>query len=171
MGFDPERGTIQPPAQQADRFARRARRRRRRSNPYYCVCITAARSRSPPCRPCGCRIASTPAARANSGRSSRHRSARPFRPGRARPGCGNPGHQTINRTRAAAALPSVMGGPGWDFIGAVSPPLLAAVHTPSTAARVPGPAPARACRGCPSRSGSAATTGSDRRRFYRAAAA
>jgi DNA-binding winged helix-turn-helix (wHTH) protein len=51
---------------------------------------TAAHSRSPPCRPCGCRIPSKQAARANPGRSSRNRSARPFRPDRAQPGGGNP---------------------------------------------------------------------------------
>ena len=52
-------------------------------------------------------------------------------------------HHTINRTREVA-LPGVVGGPGSDFTGAVSPPLLAAEHTPSTAVRVPGPAPALA---------------------------
>jgi hypothetical protein len=61
---------------------------------------------------------------------------------------GRSGHHTISRTRTAAALPSVIGGPGLDFIrgGALSLLLLAAGHIPLAAAGARGSAAARAAR-------------------------
>jgi hypothetical protein len=77
--------------------------------------VTAARSRSPPVEVAGCPTWNRRAARATREPRSRHRVAAPSRQGRAPPGDRTPLHQTISRTRAAAALPSVKGGPGCNF--------------------------------------------------------
>jgi len=79
------------------------------------LAFIAARTRSPPCRRCGYHTGSRPADRANRERRSWRRTAGRSRQDRARPGDCTPCTTRISRTRAAAALPSVMGGPGRDF--------------------------------------------------------
>jgi hypothetical protein len=75
----------------------------------------AARSRSPPCRYCGCRSASTPADRANREQRSRRRNAGRSPQDRARPGDRTPCTRRSAGPRPQPRFPSVMGGPGGDF--------------------------------------------------------
>ena len=85
-----------------------------------------ARSRSPPYRPAGCRRRNRAAACANRAQAFQRNTEQPSRrvgldlvAAFLAPAIRHSLHHTISRTRAAAALPSVIGEPGSDFIVAL----------------------------------------------------